>query len=78
MAFFESLRWGGTAQGGERSKGARGEGATEAAPPPPSEEALPEWVDALQRPGELLYVPESWGHATLSLADSVAVAVEFV
>ena len=37
-----------------------------------------EWLDAVQSAGDLLYVPLQWGHATLSLADSVAVAVEFV
>ena len=36
------------------------------------------WMDAVQRPGEVLYVPADWQHATISLADSVAVAVEFV
>jgi len=31
----------------------------------------------LQRSGEVLYVPEFWGHATLNLADTVGVAHEF-
>ena len=42
------------------------------------EEAAAEWVDVVQRPGDVLWVPELWGHATLSLAESVAVAVEYV
>lgn len=31
----------------------------------------------LQKPGDVLYVPEHWAHAVLNLADSVAVSVEF-
>ena len=42
------------------------------------EEEAAEWVDVVQRPGDVLWVPELWGHATLSLAESVAVAVEYV
>lgn len=30
-----------------------------------------------QHPGELLYVPRYWGHATLNLAESIGFAVEF-
>ena len=37
-----------------------------------------QWVDVIQRAGEVLYVPPDWQHSTLSLSDSVAVAVEFV
>lgn len=36
------------------------------------------WLDAEQRPGDVLYVPMQWAHATLSLGESVAVAVEYV
>ena len=36
------------------------------------------WVDVIQVAGDLLYLPSQWGHATLSLAESVAVAVEYV
>ena len=42
------------------------------------EQEAAEWVDVVQRPGDVLWVPELWGHATLSLAESVAVAVEYV
>ena len=31
----------------------------------------------LQRPGEIVFVPEGWGHAVLNLADSIGVATEF-
>ena len=30
----------------------------------------------LQGPGDLVYVPETWGHAVLNLADAIAVAIE--
>lgn len=55
-------------------RGANG-GATGHATP---EGRASSWLDAVQRPGDVLYVPDGWQHATLSLADSVAVAVEFV
>lgn len=31
----------------------------------------------LQRPGEVVYVPDEWGHLVLNVADSVAFAAEF-
>jgi hypothetical protein len=31
-----------------------------------------------QRPGEILFIPDFWGHATLNLEPSVAVASEFI
>ena len=34
-------------------------------------------VECVQRPGDVLYVPENWGHAVLNLQDSIAVAYEF-
>ncbi|KAL1525660.1 hypothetical protein AB1Y20_020510 [Prymnesium parvum] len=37
-----------------------------------------DWIDVIQHAGEVLYIPPDWQHSTLSLADSVAVAVEFV
>jgi len=40
-------------------------------------EPLPPWLDVIQRPGDVLYVPSQWQHATISLAESVAVAVEY-
>jgi hypothetical protein len=40
-------------------------------------EPLPPWLDVVQRPGDVLYVPSQWQHATISLAESVAVAVEY-
>ena len=36
------------------------------------------WLDVLQLPGDVLYIPMQWQHTTLSLDESVAVAVEFV
>ena len=36
------------------------------------------WWDVMQEAGDVLYVPMQWAHATLSLAESVAVAAEFV
>ena len=67
IAYFESLR-SGRWQHEADAKAERTHGT-----------APPEWIDSgVQRRGELLYVPEQWGHATLSLSDSVAVAVEFV
>ena len=42
------------------------------------EEARGSWVDVVQRAGEVLYLPPDWQHTTLSLSESVAVAVEFV
>ena len=36
------------------------------------------WFDVVQEAGDVLYVPPQWTHATLSLAESVAVAVEYV
>eukprot|EP00933_Yihiella_yeosuensis_P036966 TRINITY_DN30817_c0_g1_i2.p1 TRINITY_DN30817_c0_g1~~TRINITY_DN30817_c0_g1_i2.p1 ORF type:complete len:505 (+),score=95.82 TRINITY_DN30817_c0_g1_i2:159-1673(+) len=35
-------------------------------------------LEVEQRAGDLLYVPEFWGHSTLLLSDSVAVAYEFI
>ncbi len=32
----------------------------------------------VQGPGDVMYVPENWGHAVVNLADSVAIAFEFV
>ena len=50
--------------------------------PPTMSAAAPDdvapWLDVVQRAGEVLYIPPDWQHATLSLADSVAAAVEFV
>ena len=40
-------------------------------------EPLPPWLDVVQKPGDVLYVPSQWQHATISLAESVAVAVEY-
>jgi ribosomal protein L16 Arg81 hydroxylase len=40
--------------------------------------AEPPWLTTVQQPGDALFVPAQWEHATLSLADSVAVAAEFV
>ena len=36
------------------------------------------FIECVQMPGDVIYVPESWGHVTLNLAPSVGVAVEFV
>ena len=38
---------------------------------------LPEEFEAMQFPGDLVFVPEHFGHATMNLADVVSVAVEF-
>ena len=37
----------------------------------------PAAVVCVQRPGDVVYVPENWGHAVVNLEDSVAVAFEF-
>ena len=34
-------------------------------------------IECVQRPGEVVYVPENWGHAVVNLEDSIAVAFEF-
>ena len=34
-------------------------------------------VECVQRPGDVLYIPESWGHAVVNLQDSIGVAYEF-
>ena len=60
---FSRLRWGG---GGGADGDGDGGGAAAA------------WLDATQLPGDVLYVPPQWEHATLSLEESVGVAVEFV
>ena len=36
----------------------------------------PRAIECIQRPGDVVYVPENWGHAVINLADSVAVAYE--
>ena len=41
-------------------------------------ESLTSWLDVVQRPGDVLYVPSQWQHATISLAESVAVAFEYI
>jgi Cupin-like domain len=33
-------------------------------------------ISFLQRAGDIVYIPEHWGHSVLNLADSVAVAIE--
>ena len=53
-----------------KGRGERGSGAAVS-------EVVP-WLDAVQMPGDVLWVPSQWGHATISLAESVAVAVEYV
>ncbi len=35
-------------------------------------------VVCVQGPGDVVYVPENWGHAVVNLADSVAAAFEFM
>ena len=39
--------------------------------------AVLEEFEAIQLPGDLVFVPEHYGHATLNLADVVSTAVEF-
>lgn len=34
-------------------------------------------VECVQRPGDVVYVPENWGHAVINTMDSIAVAYEF-
>ena len=34
-------------------------------------------LECVQEPGDILYVPHMWGHATLNLADCVGMATEF-
>eukprot|EP00035_Acanthoeca_spectabilis_P026510 m.463001 g.463001 ORF g.463001 m.463001 type:complete len:531 (+) comp22864_c0_seq1:74-1666(+) len=36
----------------------------------------PRGVRCVQLPGDMIYVPRRWGHSTLNLAESVAIAVE--
>jgi oxalate decarboxylase/phosphoglucose isomerase-like protein (cupin superfamily) len=31
----------------------------------------------MQLPGDVVYVPDEWGHAVVNVADTVAVAYEF-
>ena len=38
--------------------------------------ASADYVQCLQGPGDLMFVPDQWGHAVINLADSVAVAYE--
>ena len=33
-------------------------------------------LECTQHPGELMYVPDMWGHATLNLRESIGVALE--
>ena len=33
-------------------------------------------IECTQRPGEMLYVPDLWGHVTLNLQESIGVALE--
>ena len=37
----------------------------------------PEMIECVQGPGELMFVPDMWGHAVLNEEDSIAVAFEF-
>ena len=39
-------------------------------------ERAPAFVSFVQEPGDLVYVPAFWGHATVNLADTFAVAIE--
>ena len=34
-------------------------------------------LQCLQLPGDVLYIPENWGHSVINLYPSVAVAMEF-
>ena len=34
-------------------------------------------MECMQRPGEVIYVPSSWGHAVLNTADSIGFSGEF-
>lgn len=34
-------------------------------------------LECVQRPGDIVYVPENWGHAVVNVEDSIAVAYEF-
>lgn len=36
------------------------------------------WVDVMQEAGDILWLPSQWEHTTISLTDSVAVAIEYV
>ena len=45
---------------------------------PPAAPRPPPWLEVRQSASDVLYLPSQWQHATLSLAESVAVAVEFV
>ena len=46
--------------------------------PPNTPHTSAPWHDVVQRAGDVLFVPPQWQHSTLSLSESVAVAVEFV
>ena len=37
----------------------------------------PAALECVQRPGDIVYVPENWGHAVVNVEDSIAVAYEF-
>ena len=56
----------------DAARGGAGERSAEA------EQRAPRFLECVQMPGDVVYVPKSWGHATLNLAPSVGVAVEFV
>ena len=56
----------------DAARGGAGERSAEAG------QRAPRFLECVQMPGDVVYVPKSWGHATLNLAPSVGVAVEFV
>ena len=52
--------------------------AAAAAPPPRAPPPPPLRLECEQRAGDLLFVPNNWGHAVLNLEPSVGLAVEVV
>lgn len=42
-----------------------------------SDASLRHALECIQEPGDLVYIPASWAHGVLNLAESVGFAIEF-
>ena len=59
--------------GGSKEGGGGGGGAGR----PGDMGSRPGMIECVQGPGDLMFVPDMWGHAVLNEEDSIAVAYEF-